>query len=103
MLRRRHATPPPGKLQSAPVTVTKREVHRGDRFAGGGRGVSSGSTGSCTQLPKDRRLPSRHPGSYREAWRVGARILGWGPGLATLLPPPPPAPLDGQVPCTCQG
>lgn len=89
MPRRRHTIPPPGKLQSAPVTVTKCEVHRRDRFAGGGRAVSSGS---CNRLPKDRRLPSRRPGSHREAWRVGARILGWGPGLATLLPPPSTGP-----------
>lgn len=73
-----HTTPPPGKLPSAPVTVTKREVHQGDRFAGRGLGVSSGSTGSCTRLPRDLCLSSRCPGSCCKAWLVGAGIRGWG-------------------------
>lgn len=34
------------------------------------------------------------PGQHREAWSVGAGILGWGPALAT--PPTSTCPLMGR-------
>ena len=85
----RHTTPPPGKLQSAPVTVTKREVHRGDRFAGGGRGVPSGSLEAALDCPGTSvcpvgaRAPTAKPGTWeQESW---ARVLAWPPTSPTLM------------------